>query len=378
MPNRKSFLAHQGRERPDVLAAALQQSRLQGWSVGASIFLPRYKAATSLKHAQRFDTHATYVLADPETRKLLVPFPYRGRGRDDYPYLARDYAVNRQGFVDSVLEAQIAADRKTLISPSLIHGITGQQRELDLTIDFAKRAHKSSILGKRRLMFGIEASEHIFADDTARNDMLDKLVELPERPIYLRMTCAGPPSRRGYVNQEALVGLRAAVESLAENDRPTFLVQSGLAGWLMLPFGAAAFGAGISSTLQRCTGPDGAGGGGGTPPLPWYFAPPILGFVLASELNILREFDSWTDCTCPFCVASPPNPRDFDAEAAGQHFLWWCAALANEANLDRPLDRIRTRLRAARSLWQAVQRSGAQLDPRSMPTHLEVWSAVVA
>lgn len=377
-----SFFAHQGKERPDVLTTTLDRiaERQAKWRVGATVFLPRYLPATGQRNATELDDRALYVIGDPETRKMHAPYAQRGRGRTQHAYLAEDnYAVNRARFVGAVLGAQVANGRDVLVSPWLVHGVTGQDRELDLTIDFARRADASAHARDRTLLFGFEATDHIFADDDARSEMLNKLVELPERPVYLRMMVGGQPNRRGYANARALRGLREVVESLAENDRPVFLPQTGLAGWLMLPFGAKAFGAGISSSLQRCTTPDAGGGGGGAPPLPWYFAPSSLSFVLASELDSLRDVDGWEECECPFCEESPPDPRAFNAEAAGQHFLWWCAALANELNGIRdPRARVRTRLRDASQFWQAAQEGGVALDERSQPTHLEAWTAAMA
>jgi hypothetical protein len=310
---------------------------------------------------------------------MHAPYDQRGRGRDAQPYLAEvNHAVNRARFVNNVLNAQIAAGRNILVSPSLVHGRSGTVRELDMTIDYAKRSEASALVKGRTLLFSVEATEGIFADDESRAEMLDKLVELPERPIYLRMMTNGQPSRRGYANQDALAGLREVVQSLSDNDRPVFLPQASIAGWLMLPFGAKAFGAGISSSLQRCTAPEGGGGGGGRRPLPWYFAPSVLGFVLATELDALRKVSGWVECTCPICTASPPNAKNFDTEAAGKHFLWSCAELANDLNRARdPLVRVKNRLRDASRFWQTAQARKVVLDDRSQPTHLEAWTAVV-
>lgn len=376
-----SFLAHQGRERVEVLESTLEAIAQQqpDWRAGASVFLPRYSPATSQRYANALDEHALYVIADPETRKMHAPYATRGRGRTQQAYLAEEnFRVTKARFVQSVLDAQVANGRDILISPSLVHGVTGSSRELELTIDFARRSHDSQQARARTLLFGLEATDHIFADPDARSEMLDQLVELPERPLYMRMMVGGQPNRLGFANRDALFGLRAVVESLADNDRSPLLPQTGLAGWLMLPFGAKAFGAGISSSLQRCTSPEPAGGGGGQPPLPWYFASNVLGFVLASELDELREVEGWEECDCPFCEASPPSARDFNSEAAGQHFLWWCAALANEAHTARSATAsVRNRLRDASQFWRAAQGAGVTLDDRSQPKHLAVWTEAV-
>lgn len=376
-----SFLAHQGRERLEVLQSTLAAiaENQPTWRVGASVFLPRYSPATSQRYANALDDVALYVIADPETRKMHAPYASRGRGRTQQEYLAEEnFRVTKARFVQAVLDAQVANGRDVLISPWMVHGVTGSSRELDLTIDFATRADRAPQVRDRTLLFGVEATDQIFADNDARADMLDRLVELPERPFYMRMMVGGQPNRLGFANGAALGGLREVVQSLADNDRAAFLPQAGLAGWLMLPFGARAFGAGISSSLQRCTTPEPGGGGGGQPPLPWYFAPNVLGFVLASELDALRDVEGWEECDCPFCEDSPPDARNFNAEAAGQHFLWWCAALANEAHAARSaIASVRNRLRDASQFWRAAQADGVTLDDRSQPKHLAVWTQAV-
>ncbi len=166
-----------------------------------------------------------------------------------------------------------------------------------------------------------------------------------------------------------------------DNDQPVLLPQTGLAGWLMLGFGALCFGAGVSGTLQRSPMPLArGGGGGGQPPLQWYFHPQLLGFVRADELADLDRVSGAEVCDCPYCIASPPVPgAAFDRDAADKHFLRWCIRLADEVR--RATDRqttVRQRVEAAERHWRSVQGAGVTLDSRSRPTHLATWIQVVA
>jgi hypothetical protein len=313
------------------------------------------------------------------------PEDRRGRGRQDYQYLSEsDPATNQTRFTNQALDAQVTNGRNALISPWLVHNLSGTKRELEATVAFAGIAHESPKANGRKLLLGFEATENILADPISRNHLLNELVETPEHPIYLRMTVAGQSGPPQYANERALMGLRMVSESMKENGRSLLLPQSGLAGWLMLGFGARAFGSGVQFSSQRPDIPrTGGGGGGGAAPLHWYFWPPFLGFVLAEEVSLLATASGFQSCSCPFCGGSlPPAGAAFDnhaREAADKHFLWWCAQLCEDAR--RTNDRkgaIRWRIEAAQSHWAAVQGAGVRLDSRSRPDHLEVWSQVAA
>ncbi len=116
------------------------------------------------------------------------------------------------------------------------------------------------------------------------------------------------------------------------------------------------------------------------PPLQWYFLPQFLGFVLAGELDTLREVHGFQECDCPFCADSMMNDATFNAMAAGGHFLWWCARLANEFNgAGASLPAILIgRLTEALQFWSEVQEAEVVLDNRSRPTHLATWIQVVS
>jgi len=378
-----SFVAlHQNGTLLDDFLADLASQR-PAWRVGAALRLPRHRLGYCVEKLDSWQPNAAYGLADPETRLMLLPYRNRGRGRDDHAYVQEsDPAANRSRFVTQTLRAQAAAGRDVLISPWLIYGTSGNKRELQVTLDLAARAQVHPLTEGRTLLAGFEATEAIFADKAQRDAMLDEITELEGAPIYLRMTTpATLTGRRQYDNEHAIAGLRAAIEALSENGHPVLLPQTGLAGWLMLPYGGLCFGAGIPGTLQRSPMPvASSGGGGGQPPLQWYFEPQLLGFVRADELGDLARVAGATTCDCPYCTARPPAPgAGFDPSSADKHFLWWCVRLADEVRqaTDRAAT-VRRRVEAAEQHWRAVQRAGVVRDDRSQPTHLGAWTRVVA
>jgi hypothetical protein len=352
-----------------------------GWRLGAALRIPRGRLPYNVAKLDDWALNADYVLADPETRQMILPFRNRGGGRNDHAYLSEsDPAANRDRFVTQVLRAQLNAGADVLISPWLIHGTGGTSHELAVTMDLARRAIDHKLSDGRTLLIGVEATETIFASKGTRDALLDEITELEGVPVYLRMTTsAALTGNRQYDNIPALRGLREAVEALVGNDHTVLLPQSGVAGWLMLGYGAYCFGAGVSGTLQRSGMPVASRRGGGQP-LQWYFHPQLLGFVLADELADLETVSGIDACDCPYCDASPPTPgAGFDRVAAEKHFLRWCVKAADDVR--RASNReaaVQHRVEAAEQHWQSVQSARVVLDARSRPTHLGAWLRVVA
>jgi hypothetical protein len=190
------------------------------------------------------------------------------------------------------------------------------------------------------------------------------------------MRVTAPPGYKQFHQIDALAGLREVVRSLEANDRAVALPQSGLCGWLMCAFGARSFGAGVTASMQRNTPP--AGGGGGLPPLHWYFVPQLLGFVQAEEMDDVAAVDGFETCVCRYCKGElPAAGASFDSEAAGKHFLHWCALLAAELDPDDPAGAVVRRVTDAAAFAGEVRDAGVQLDPRSQPTHLAAWNEVL-
>jgi hypothetical protein len=132
----------------------------------------------------------------------------------------------------------------------------------------------------------------------------------------------------------------------------------------------------MAASLQRNTAP--SSGGSGAPPLPWYFVPQLLGFVLADEVHDIAEVEGFEACDCPYCDGELPDTgAAFDRMAAGKHFLWSCARFAAELDEDDSLASINSLVDDAVDFADAVAEDGVPLDSRSTPAHLAVWKRVV-
>lgn len=376
-----SFLAHpSGNESWSVVSDFLADVRQAkpAWRVGASVLLARYKEATSRDHALAFEPNATFVLADPETHKMELPFPSRGRGRDDLAYLKESSPrANISRFVANVLQAQVNNGRSILLSPWLVHGAAPNARNLQATVAFAQAAAASQLVNGRELWFGFQVTQGVVADNAERNALLNELVELPTKPIYLRVQVDAPDGPRQFADGAVIAGLRQLVEGLRSNGVRVVLPQSGLLGWLMLPLGAVSFGAGTRTSMQRTTAL--TTGGFARQPLNWYFVPQFLGIALAEEMPQIARVSTFQPCDCPYCGGQlPPTGAAFDRVLAGKHYLWWCAKLASELNGKQPLAEVQRRIASAQAFWTRVQGSSVVLDDRSQPQHLANWLAAIS
>lgn len=371
------FQLHPARESAAAVTELLTDlaAKQPDWRIGATIHLPRQKLAFWTKVSPDWATSSDFLVADPESSRLDLLYAARGRGREDFDYLAEsDPAANRERFVTDVLDAQRLAGATALISPWMVHGLSQTEHELATTVRFAEDAQEAA--DGEHLLMGLEATEGVFANLQARNAMINELVEGPELPVYLRMRVNPPAGYKPFHQADALGGLRDVVRSLEENERPVALPQSGLSGWLMTAFGARSFGAGMAGSMQRSSAP--TGGGGGQPPLHWYFVPELLGFVLAEEMSEIVSVEGFAACECPFCNEELPGEgAAFDATGAGRHFIWWCAKLAAELSGGEPHALVTSRVGAAIQAASNIEEAGVSLDERSEPTHLTDWQTVL-
>jgi len=320
-----------------------------------------------------------YVLADPATFKLSWPVKTRGRRRPVVRYfLATDPAEKPVAFVDAVLRAQSQHEPSALISPSFIHGSEPGDALLEATTKFARASARHDLAKESQLILGAGVTESIVGNAVAREDFTAEVIEWPNAPLYLRVQVRGPESYQQYANPAVLAGLRTLVTDLVRNHRDVLLPQCGLVGWMMMGFGAKATGTGISSTWQRFAPTPGERAGPSK--IRWYFLPQFLGFVQARELDQLKDVTGFKACECPYCEEQDfSDGGEWDKNLAGQHYLWWCARLVRQVGgaADKAAT-VRSRIARARGFWRAAQEDGVALEARSIPRHLEAWSAAVA
>jgi hypothetical protein len=347
-------------------------------TVATSIFLPDYVPDTSAGFAAQLGINGDPVIADPALHYREFAEAQRGVARRHLDYLSHldPYAIP-EAFGTSALDAQMSAGCSVLVSPGLTIGLGALDESLEVSACLAGvTAHYATREGLP-LLIGLAATPGAVSTDHIRNDLLNAIVDdFPPGDLYLRVFAKGGEAFRQYADREVLEGLAAIAESLTANGRRLLLPQLGLAGWLLMARGAAAFGSGISSTLQMCC--ERSAQQRGRQPLPRYFVPELLGFVLREELNVIRRELDYPDCPCPFCSRLLPQAESaWDVTLAGQHYLWWCARLSAEAaSSPRPLETVTARIAAAKRFWEQLRAASVSLDPRSEPRHLGAWSLV--
>lgn len=371
-----AFIAHQGTQAGPVLQEFVRHSTGAA-ALGATVFMPRYFAGRLEEMCTELDPRCDYVLADPETHRMSVPFSDRGRGRRDYRYLSEsDPVANSRRFVHAVLLAQANVGRTALISPWLVHGLDPSPANLNATLRWARTAQADPLVADRDLLIGMAITDAVARSDTARDDFLDEVTELDPTTLYLRISVNATQSFTQYRDDAVLTGFGTLINALVSNGFTVLLPQSGLVGWLMFAFGGRAFGAGINNSLQSFVPPT---AGFGRPPLEWYFYEPLLGFVLRTEIPMLNAALGQTDCTCRYCATLPLGGSGaWNANRAGLHVLSCCRGLASEvaASTDARAT-VQTRVHEARGRAVTLAGSGLVLDPRSVPHHLAAWSRVV-
>jgi hypothetical protein len=344
--------------------------------IGTTIHIPRQRLSYWEGIEPDWSPSVDFLVGDPECGRMDRPFPERGSGRKDFSYLGEsDPSANAERFVEDAIDAQTDIGATVIVSPWLLHGVSQTEHELAATVNFATLAEAYAD-DDDRLFMGVEATQGVFATNEARNALINELIEGPELPVYLRMRVTAPPGYMQYRDPNALLGLREVVKALHANERSVALPQSGLTGWLMNAFGAQSFGSGMQGSMQRNSAP--AGGGGGFPPLHWYFVPQILGFALAEEMDDISSITDFEVCDCPYCDGEIPDTgAAFDLRNAGKHFIWWCSVLADEIDPGSPAEAISTRVTEAKEFADRVN-AAIQLDDRSIASHLPVWSELLS
>ncbi len=171
-----------------------------------------------------------------------------------------------------------------------------------------------------------------------------------------------------------LAGYRHLAEVAADEERRLLLPQTGLTGWLMLAFGAAGFGTGLSGSYQAFTEP--AGGGGGKPRIERYFERQLLHTIERTARSVLTADPAYAPCPCPYCPPLFAAPA-WSHQYAGLHYLFNAGTLAAEVSPAATGSRgthgaVGRKVRAARAFA-----GGKGLTGSSEPTHLRAWDQLL-
>ncbi len=227
-----------------------------------------------------------------------------------------------------------------------------------------------------RLALNVTVSAAWLARPVLLDALLAQLVDQEQFDTwYVRVQWPG--SVRAYsqpAGTKLLTGYRQLAQVAADEERRLMLPQTGLTGWLMLAFGAAGFGTGLTGSYQAFGEP--VGGGGSKPRIERYFERQLLHTVESTARPLLQRDPGYAPCRCPYC---PPlfSGAAWSHQYAGLHYLFnvgtLTAQVAPAAGGRRGTHRaVGRKVRAARRFA-----AGKALTGNSAPAHLSAWDQLL-
>ena len=186
-----------------------------------------------------------------------------------------------------------------------------------------------------------------------------------------------PGSARAYsqpTDTKLLTGYRQLAEVAADEEGRLLLPQTGLTGWLMLAFGAAGFGTGLTGSYQAFGEP--GGGSGGKPRIERYFERQLLHTVERTARSLLLADPAYGQCLCPYCRPLFSGAA-WSHEYAGLHYLFNAGTLT--AGVAPATAGRRGTHGAVGRKVRAAQRfaAGKALTGNSDPAHLRAWDQLL-
>ena len=227
-----------------------------------------------------------------------------------------------------------------------------------------------------RLALNVTMSAAWLARPVLRDALLAQLVNQEQFDTwYVRVQWPG--SVRAYcqpAGTELLAGYRQLAQVAADEERRLLLPQTGLTGWLMLAFGAAGFGTGLTGSYQAFGEP--VGGGGSKPRIERYFERQLLHTVESTARPLLQRDPGYAQCQCPYCRPLFSSTA-WSHEYAGLHYLFNVGTLTAQiapaaAGRGGTHGAVGRKVRAAREFA-----AGKALTANSAPAHLSAWGQVL-
>lgn len=227
-----------------------------------------------------------------------------------------------------------------------------------------------------RLALNLTMTAGWLARPVLRDALLAQLVDQEQFDTwYVRVQWPG--SVRAYAQPagtELLAGYRQLAQVAAEEERRLLLPQTGLTGWLMLAFGAAGFGTGLTGSYQAFGEP--VGGGGTNPRIERYFERQLLHTVERTTQPLLQRDPAYTKCLCPYCRPLFSGAA-WSHQYAGLHYLFSAGTLTAQvapaaAGRRGTHGAISQKVRAARKFAE-----GKALAGNSDPAHLPAWGQLL-
>lgn len=364
--------AHYWRALPRLLAQLHAASGVN-LALGVASSLPK---AAERSHAD-FNSSCTAAavrlldpegyLADPQDVRVDEP---SDRARRWAPYLAGGPVG-----AGDLLNMQRDRGANLLLTSGRALDPSGYQRSLDAAC--AEGDDALSVLKPgERLALNLTVSAAWLTRPVLRRALLAQLVDQEQFDTwYVRVQW--PKSVRAYAqpgDAALLAGYRELAEVAADEERRLLLPQTGLTGWLMLAFGAAGFGTGLTGSYQGFGEP--GGGAGGKPRIERYFERQLLHTIERTARPVLQADPGYAQCPCPYCRPLLSGAA-WSHQYAGLHYLYNAGTLTAQvaptaAGRRGTHGAVGRKVRSAQRLAE-----GKPLTGSSIPAHLRPWGQLL-
>jgi hypothetical protein len=276
----------------------------------------------------------------------------------------------------SLLDMQRARGANLLLTPGGALDPADPQRSLDAACHEADDALAALKPGER-LALNLTMSAAWLTRPALLDTLLDQLIDQEQFDtwhIRVQLPAAvRPPAQPS--DARLLAGYRQLAELAAGEDRRLLLPHTGLTGWLMLAYGTAGFGTGLSGSHQAFTEPAG-GGKPGAPRVERYFERQLLHTIEQTSRAALAGDPNYARCQCAYCRPLLGGPS-WNHEYAGLHYLFSVGTLAAEVAAPAA-GRGGTHGAVSRKVRSALAFArGKALTGSSAPAHLSAWDQLL-
>jgi hypothetical protein len=373
------FLAHRGGQHHKLLPHALARlHHVQGQNVAIGVVLriPGQTPSINQKFFARCATAAVRV-ADPICYMMDEDVLRLRKGAISKQAIERAPYLDNLGsgdWIRQVLDAQREAGANVLLTPGRALDAGNAEQSLKALFEEAEQA--VSLLAKgERLGLNLTVTGRWLAADDLREKLFNELLDREEHEVwFVRVQWRYQPSYTQLSSEGLLKGYKRLAELAIDEGRLLLLPQTGIAGWLMLAFGAKGFGVGTSGADQAFTEPGFARTKGATRK-ERYFERQLLHTVERSVHDVLKDEPDYENCGCPYCPALLNGPA-WSHELSGLHGLYSIGHLT--ADVQRNSSRGGYHSAVRRVVRDAMQfASGKDLVDINAPQHLAAWDPLL-
>lgn len=382
-PQIPSFFAQRVREGgPQAVTDLLDACKTKGsgMRIGIALSMPGEGIAYWKRNIPDWTSRADAILADPEMARLDAE-QLSTAALEKAPYLGGSPSSSDEtAYVRDVLRRQVNIGANLLVTPwRRLSGAQAKKR-LKTTERWARIGHKIATEEGWHTCYGVEIATEMTQAEEDRETILERLVDLPEAPVYLKLQTPPDAGRQQVRDYDTLTGWIDLVQTLEESGHGVICARSDLTGWLLCAMGASAFSAGASISSARVGGPDAPKiKRKKVPKVHHFFVPELLMFVRSEELSRIYQASGLDPCQCPFCIGAPPHvPGNYDPTRAGQHLCWNLTRMAHRmAKTSNRRNHAKTLVKSATAYWSKIRLSQLRLADTSRPRHLDAWSQLL-